>query len=106
MAIKTVITCDVCGVDKKDVNHWWSVWIADASFHSRPGVTKEGSRHVQIKQVCGVEHALTLFNRFLNHGTLEMEAVKPPEPIPPLYVQPPLYPPVALPMKEDMDLPF
>lgn len=25
MGIKTVITCDVCGVEKGDVNHWWII---------------------------------------------------------------------------------
>src|ERR1035437_8850039 len=75
MAIKTVITCDVCGIDKKEVNHWWTVWLANSSFHSRVGVKEFSAPPKDQRQhVCGVEHAITLFNRFLSHGTLEKEA--------------------------------
>jgi hypothetical protein len=75
MAIKTVITCDVCDQQKKDVNHWWTVYVSSGekpAFISFAGL--EGEQRKEMRHVCGVEHAITMFNRFLNHGTLEMES--------------------------------
>ena len=73
MAVQTSITCDVCGVVKGPTNHWWSVGLDKGVFVCRSlDKAKENFKHV-----CGVEHAVVMFNRFLGHGTLEMEDTKP-----------------------------
>ena len=76
MAFETSITCDICKKKKEQVNHWKTVWIGKSdTFHSIEGVSKSSSSlKYPRKHVCGVEHALTMYNRYLSHGTLEMEA--------------------------------
>lgn len=73
MAIKQVISCDVegCNKVKAEVNHWFKVWISSGEF-----ITSSKFPNVQVldgvKDVCGAEHAMTLYSRFLSYGTLEL----------------------------------
>lgn len=74
MGIRQVTSCDVCGADKKQTNHWWKV--------------KEINGHLVIYKsdvnvprprmdVCGQAHLHTLVDRWMEIGTLEKQEDKP-----------------------------
>lgn len=69
MGVKTIITCDVCGKQKGDVNHWWLVWA------SRQGMWIEPFRLIeadsQPKHICGQECAIRSLNDYMNSITKE-----------------------------------
>lgn len=69
MMIRQQVSCDVCKVDKKGVNHWFAVWVVDGIFRCGE-ITPE---RVAVSHVCGIEHATILFHRFLSTGVLDME---------------------------------
>lgn len=62
MAITQTITCDVCGKQKQQVNHWWLIAEFEDSIH----VSKwrdddaEGEKHV-----CGQECAIKSVSEWL-----------------------------------------
>lgn len=70
MAIRQVISCDVCGRDQGAVNHWWCVWVEKGVFHSC-SVVKAPKR--KVHHACGNEHETVLHHRWLTTGRLEME---------------------------------
>lgn len=75
MAIQTVISCDVEGCDKKkdQVNHWFTAWIQQGTFKAYPNTLSALELAAnEVKHVCGVEHAVVMFTRFLSHKTLDM----------------------------------
>ena len=68
MAIKSVVTCDSCGQQKKEVNHWFLIDIDEDGFHAattqnHPG--HENSRPSTLKDVCGANCAQNLFEKWL-----------------------------------------
>lgn len=79
--------CDVCGERRREVNHWWIVWIESASPRQFCAVTFDPSAWDRISQragakdqsvVCGEEHAQVLFCRWLQFGTLEKPKARKP----------------------------
>ena len=73
MSIKSSpIICDICGIEKQSVNHWWWVRLEGKAFKvgslGKKKVPSPNDHHA-----CGSGHAVTLFQRFLTTGTLEME---------------------------------
>lgn len=75
MSTASVVTCDVCGAQKKEVNHWFNIWIAGTRFLCSPAeceLTIAG--YCTYKDCCGLECATKLFQRFLAHGTLEQRS--------------------------------
>jgi hypothetical protein len=73
MASSVVVSCDLEGCDKKkgSVNHWFKVSIDKGTFYCFP-YSDYSKSSPSIKDVCGAEHAMTFFSRFLSDGTLEM----------------------------------
>lgn len=72
VAIATIVKCDVCGIEKRQANHWYRVAVQGRKFVSSGFEAKQEPWREQ-KEVCGPGHAQTLFQRFLSTGTLEME---------------------------------
>ena len=63
----TVYKCDVCGVERKEANHWFlfgykhgDLTIGDWDF--------EEAEHLGIKHVCGQEHLNVLISRWIEEG--------------------------------------
>lgn len=70
MSTVQVTKCNVCGAHKKEVNHWYLVWIYDRSFQCAPVLSLHPFDNTE-KDVCGRECASKLFSRFLETGSLE-----------------------------------
>lgn len=81
MAYKMTVSCDICGKDKAEVNHWFKVWIDSMVFKTTSFENKTKSfenfvlnkEDAHVKDVCGTEHAMVMYNRFLANGTLEAD---------------------------------
>jgi hypothetical protein len=72
MAIATKITCDGCGTEKKETNHWLDVWVdaeSGAAVHFTPISAPAGYR-LFAKQVCGHACAHKLLDQWLTMGTI------------------------------------
>ena len=73
MSIKpSPIICDVCGIEKQSANHWWFVRVEGKVFKAG-SLGKQKIPSPSDHHACGSGHAVTLFQRFLSTGTLEME---------------------------------
>ena len=71
MATTSVVICDVegCGKVKKDVNHWFKLGITESGmFRCYPFSFSQND--LCAKDVCGAEHAMLMFSRYLSHKTL------------------------------------
>jgi len=84
MAQKTIQVCDVCGVVKRDTNHWWKMALLEIPNESPVLVIAPASSSLteydnidekSIKDTCGQEHVQRLLDRYLNHGMLEEKEV-------------------------------
>lgn len=74
MSTNTTTKCDVCQRQKAEVNHWFKVWTGTAVgvFSCCTAETYNALFDwYSYKDVCGLECATKLFQRFLDHGTLE-----------------------------------
>lgn len=75
MGVRLAFDCEICGVEKRDVNHWYEVY--------NNGEGAIGIRHFQgnefLKQVCGAACAHKLLDRWLSTGSLEKAEVVHPE---------------------------
>ena len=65
--IEQKITCDVCGVERKAVNHWYLVRANGSGFHL-PTQRKTGD-----KDVCGQSCAHKMLDRWLATRSLDKE---------------------------------
>ena len=72
-------SCDVCGVLKKETNHWYKVQAVEGIFTCAvwgdirwPASLPAGPS--EYAEVCGQEHVLTLLTRWLDTGTLKAGA--------------------------------
>jgi hypothetical protein len=79
--MKNVVFCEVCGVEKKDVNHWWvsaetTLSVPKSGESDPPEVDKvrlisiyEWNDELAVrpgaKHYCGVEHAMKKVSEFL-----------------------------------------
>lgn len=70
MSTVQITKCDVCGAQKKEVNHWYKVWLFGNIFHCALVQFIRSLDNVE-KDVCGRECASKLFSRFLETGSLE-----------------------------------
>lgn len=77
MAVRQVVSCDVCNIDKGDINHWFTIRLRrdldtlNLDFQCSAGVREmENSHHV-----CGAACASILYQRFLSTGQLEANPV-------------------------------
>lgn len=73
--IRTVVSCDACGTDKKETNHWWVLWIDEAGFHADRLRTVEGD--LPVKHACGSGCANKMFMRWMATGKMEAEKPTP-----------------------------
>ncbi len=68
MSRRETFHCDVCGVERKESNHWFLVFLHEASGHGSPAVSiqpwdfrdacMQGTQHA-----CGHPHACVLAER-------------------------------------------
>lgn len=75
MSTVQVTKCDVCGAQKKEVNHWFVVWIVPninvfQCCSAETYIEKYPAWYIHT-DVCGRECASKLFSRFLETGSLE-----------------------------------
>lgn len=66
MSIKLVPNCDVCGVDKKVVNHWILVSVLETGITFEPWDDYEANSNDRLKHICGVSCAATLLSQTLD----------------------------------------
>lgn len=72
--MKEFITkCDVCGVAKAEVNHWFIVFIDEdtKAFIVLNPSEKHSDIPGDVHDACGADHASVLFSRWLSTGKLE-----------------------------------
>jgi hypothetical protein len=60
---KEIFTCDVCGAEKKEANHWWMAQISSRQFLLWPWDT--GARDKGILHLCGEACVLKRLSEFL-----------------------------------------
>lgn len=61
-------TCDICGVIKREANHWYRVWkYEDGDIVIATWPQQVGLPHFHA---CGEDHALKLASRLLNSSRL------------------------------------
>lgn len=74
MAIDQQITCDLCGAEKRETNHWLvAVETAPASDYLTPAIgfapiafIPENRDDAEIKHICGQACAHTLLSQWLD----------------------------------------
>lgn len=81
MAELNTFVCDVCGAQKRDVNHWWVVWTESGEFRCAEfdsdtwkGLKDGLARHQSLTSLaiaCGEEDVQTLFSRWLQTRTFD-----------------------------------
>lgn len=59
------VACDVCGAEKKEVNHWFKVRQTEVGLIFSAPSSKTG------KDVCGQACAHKLLDRWMSTGTIE-----------------------------------
>lgn len=72
--IDTQIRCDVCGIERQAVNHWYLVRANRSGFHVVKGARKPGDM-----DVCGQAHVHSLLDRWMETGSLAKPEVVHPE---------------------------
>jgi hypothetical protein len=73
MSIKpSPIECDVCGIEKKSVNHWWWLRLEGKKFVSG-SLASQKIAGKEDRHACGSDHAGVLYQRFLGTGKLDKE---------------------------------
>lgn len=78
MASKTVVTCDVCGAQKREVNHWWDVRAGgqteitgDVPYLFVVPIGQEcGARSDVVLNCCGQQCVTVLVQRWMAEGKL------------------------------------
>jgi hypothetical protein len=83
MSSRLVIFCDNCGIEKRQVNHWWKVWLDQDIFHCSPAEQSiyltdcNGEPATKpIKDICGQACAMVLYGLYLQYNALEVPAAK------------------------------
>jgi hypothetical protein len=72
---KTITTCDECGVERKDVNRWFSMigqlnHPAFYTFHDADMCLPPAKDEIRL-DYCGQQCAGAAFHRWLDTGTVE-----------------------------------
>jgi hypothetical protein len=49
--IREHVTCDICGIDKKEANHWFTAYEEKGTLKLNAGVLKR--KHPATKHLCG-----------------------------------------------------
>lgn len=80
----TVYKCDVCGVERKEANHWFLLWIdghgiiADG-FLIKTWNKNEANRD-DVRHVCGQEHLNVLISRWIEEEQKKVSTQQPTAP--------------------------
>ncbi len=78
MSQRIIQVCDICGTVKQETNHWFKVAVISEG-QSPMFVTIPASMEIaakDVKDVCGQQHAQTLYSRYLDHGTIEEKIIE------------------------------
>lgn len=74
MALKTTVTCEECGIERREVNHWFLIVMDDLQFDrvvrhkfkmSLMPWDDEVAKREGVSHYCGAEHALKKVSEFL-----------------------------------------
>jgi hypothetical protein len=77
--MKMITECDVCQLVKKEVNNWWKVWVdGSGMFCSAPAEAMTHAPNDGIKDICGKQHAIEMYSRYLETGQLDKPVFQPP----------------------------
>lgn len=75
MATKTAIICDVCGREKKDVNHWFLVETSEGFHIDKAESIEREKLNLEItKDVCGQNCATKLFSEWMTDANTTAKA--------------------------------
>ncbi len=72
--IPMTVSCDVCGLCKKEVNHWFVSW-QDGTRLGSCAIAEIDIATPGLYFACGVEHINVLNARFLASGSFEKESL-------------------------------
>ena len=62
--IRQIVTCDVCGEEKEQTNHWFVAWEQEGEFRIS-GLTQANSQETAAKHLCGENCVHKLLDEFL-----------------------------------------
>lgn len=62
---KEITTCDVCGVQKKETNHWFRADMTNRRFNVLP-FNDVANGQLQVSDVCGEACLVKLLNKWLS----------------------------------------
>ncbi len=78
--------CDICGVQKKETNHWWKAYLAvdgsgvlvtrlddQSSLSLRNDPTQQWDAAADL---CGAQHVLEYLSKNLFHSEPQQEAIR------------------------------
>jgi hypothetical protein len=78
MARTQLITCDICGKSKGDVNHWWKFWITTPASKRRlvicPFDDIQKEMPADHKDACSETCISTAVSRWTSTGTFEINS--------------------------------
>lgn len=64
MAIRNAYSCDICGKDKQQVNHWWMMSFDGESLHLDPWHEEDAEE--AAKHLCGQECVIKAVSEYLS----------------------------------------
>jgi len=65
MATRDQVSCDVCGVDKKEVNHWRAIKFTKNVFLCEALDETNSQKNSGYQHFCGNAHAVQAFSNWL-----------------------------------------
>ena len=72
MAIRVVVSCDICGIDRKETNNWWTIWTDRSGYNanhlSLTSPNKPGDKHI-----CGIGCSSKMYMRWMETGKLNTD---------------------------------
>jgi len=74
MSRSMVTTCDICGVSKKDVNHWWIFWTDGVQLVIVSAADEKTAVALpdEYQDACGPKCLGTALDRWVSKGTFDV----------------------------------
>jgi hypothetical protein len=71
MAVTEQYSCDICGKQKQQTNHWLLAFIADYTISVRTWDSVKTENLREFKHLCGQECVLKFVNKWMNNEQKE-----------------------------------
>lgn len=81
MATVQSVVCDECGRVKGDANHWFKVWMGVDNRLVATAVIECIGSDPGIKDVCSQQCMISLFQRWLDTGSVDKPQMVHPDPV-------------------------